>query len=69
MTRAGQRMLDRARASAWRRVGIPTVWSDSPATPRSETIGKNVAATTSTDLGTGRPPTRRSDVNHDSTEE
>lgn len=52
MTRAALRILDRARSSAWRRVGMPTSWKTPP--PAKPEGGKNVAGETADHAGTGR---------------
>jgi hypothetical protein len=64
VTRAALRILERARSSAWRRVGIPESWDSNtapttvpevPATTLDETTGQNVAGAPAEDAGTGRP--------------
>jgi hypothetical protein len=56
VTRSALRILERARASAWRRVGIPAQWPDAEdaVKPAADPSGKNVAADPSEDVGTGR---------------
>lgn len=51
MTRAALRILDRARSSAWRRVGMPVSWK-TPNAPAEG--GKNVATENADHAGTGR---------------
>jgi hypothetical protein len=64
VTRAALRILNRARADAWRRVGIPTTWApeapaatpDPAAAPETtETAGQNVAGESNGHAGNGRP--------------
>ena len=81
MTRAAHRILNRARADAWRRVGIPVQWdtpgegaTDTPTAPETpktpaanadETTGKNVAGPTGGNAGTGQPPSSNGSTNSD----
>ena len=54
MTRAALRILNRARADAWRRVGMPSSWV--PEAPVSdESSGQNVAGEAGGHAGNGRP--------------
>lgn len=75
MTRAAHRILSRARADAWRRVGIPERWETPgtppapetpapPAAPTDVTTGKNVAGPSGGDAGTGRPAIGNGNANH-----
>lgn len=65
MTRAALRILNRARTSAWRRVGIPESW---PAAKEKEEGGKNVTGETSNHAGTGRTEPEAPSVNTDKEE-
>jgi len=67
MTRAARRILDRARSSAWRRVGMPSPWSEPTRDPEVEESGKIVATDAPTDQVTGRSEEQRATVNDDST--
>ena len=72
MTRAAHRILDRARSSAWRRVGIP-IAGNKPAAPKAappagspdEKTGQNVASPPADEAGTGRPGAATPDANAD----
>ena len=60
MTRAALRILNRARADAWRRVGMPTTWepdapAPAPAPAAPESGGQNVAGESNGHAGNGRP--------------
>ncbi|HSQ59920.1 MAG TPA: hypothetical protein VLT84_05765 [Acidobacteriota bacterium] len=61
MTRAAHRILDRARTSAWRRVGIPEVWPDSAAR-RTEPTGQKVTDAEPKDQETTRSEEPAQDV-------
>jgi len=74
MTRAAHRILNRARSSAWRRVGMPINWAPpAPSEPEAtaamsapnedETTGKNVAAGSVEPAGTGRQTDETSNLN------
>ena len=70
MTRAAHQILNRARASAWRRVGIPAIWSTpKPAEPAAssedQATGQNVAGQPAEEAGTGRPAGGAPDVTND----
>ena len=67
MTRASRRILDRARSSAWRRVGMPSPWNEKPRDPDAEESGKNVTTDAAADQGTGRSEDQQAPVNDDST--
>jgi hypothetical protein len=59
MTRAALRILNRARADAWRRVGMPTTWEPdapvpAPAPAAPESGGQNVAGESNGHAGNGR---------------
>ena len=60
MTRAAHQILNRARANAWRRVGIPIYWKTPPEKPEG---GKNVAGETADHAGTGRTEAEPPSVN------
>jgi hypothetical protein len=60
VTRAALRILSRARADAWRRVGMPTTWEPEAAAPATdaeaaESTGQNVAGPANGHAGNGRP--------------
>jgi hypothetical protein len=65
MTRAALRILNRARADAWRRVGIPLTWTE-PAAPAPDPAGgQNVAGEDGEHAGNGRPAIETPDVTTD----
>jgi hypothetical protein len=70
VTRPAQRILERARTSAWRRVGIPARWPDKAepdeaARTSVPATGKNVAGESAEDAGTGRPDRDANSVTND----
>jgi hypothetical protein len=67
MTRAAHRILERARANVWRRVGIPATWhTPAPDAPKAdEATGQNVAGQPAEEAGTGRPAGAPPDANDD----
>ena len=70
MTRAALRILNRARADAWRRVGMPTTWEPEAPAPAPdpqapESAGQNVAGESNGHAGNGRPAGAASDAKAD----
>jgi hypothetical protein len=67
MTRAALRILNRSRADAWRRVGMPSSWV--PEAPASgESGGQNVAGEADDHAGNGRPVGETPSANDSKTE-
>lgn len=64
MTRAAHRILNQARASAWRRVGIPEAWPDK-ATKQPAPNGQKVADESAKDQETTRSEDPAADVTPD----
>lgn len=67
MTRAAHRILNQARASAWRRVGIPEVWPDNASKPPAPN-GQKVADEAAKDQETTRSEEPAADVTPDQDE-
>ena len=65
MTRAALRILNRARADAWRRVGIPERWMEPGASASEMAGGQNVAGEDGEHAGNGRPEIETPDVTDD----
>ena len=68
MTRSALRILNRARANAWRRVGIPAEWTPppppaaEPAPAPANQTGQNVAGTSNGNAGTSHTSNGTNDV-------